>query len=78
MFSFHFYENVQKNILDISIFFRFRSLRTASNLLILGLSVAGIMILVMLPIFLINLYYQGPVTGIIGAKVTIETRSNTF
>ena len=46
-----------------------RSLRTGPNLLILSLSGAGIMIVFMLPIFLVNLYYGGPVTGVLGAQV---------
>ena len=48
---------------------RFRSLRTGPNLFILSLSGAGIMIVFMLPIFLVNLYYGGPVTGVLGAQV---------
>ena len=60
----HFY-NVKKNVTTA----RFRSLRTGPNLLILSLSGAGIMIVFMLPIFLVNLYYGGPVTGVLGAQV---------
>ena len=54
---------------------RFRSLRSAPNLLIVSLSIAGLLIIPMLPIFLINLYHGGPYTGIPGAKVKVMSTS---
>ena len=54
---------------------RFRSLRSAPNLLIVSLSIAGLLIIPMLPIFLINLYHGGPYTGIPGAKVKVMSIS---
>ena len=38
----------------------------------LSLSFGGIMMLLMLPVFLINLYHRGPYTGVIGAKVSYK------
>ena len=58
------------NGLIIFIWWRFRSVRTACNYLILSLSLADFFMEAKVIIFLINAYYGGPVLGIAGAKVT--------
>ena len=44
-------------------------LRTSSNLLVLSLCMSGMMMIIPLPMFLINLYQRGPYLGVAGAKV---------
>ena len=58
------------NGLIIYIWWRFRSVRTASNYLILSLSLADFFMESKVIIFLINAFYGGPQLGIAGAKVT--------
>ena len=58
------------NGLIIYIWWRFRSVRTTSNYLILSLSLADFFMEAKVIIFLINAFYGGPQLGIAGAKVT--------
>ena len=48
---------------------RYRALRTPSNIILINLCVAGLVMISPLPVFYINLYSRGPTAGIIGAKV---------
>ena len=50
--------------------FRFRILRTPSNLLIISLSISGMMMMITFPMFLVNLFHKGPYLGVTGAKVS--------
>ena len=59
------YYNTSKKI-----FSRYRALRTPSNILLVNLCVAGLIMISPLPLFYINLYHRGPHLGIIGAKVS--------
>ena len=58
-------------ILTVRMFARYRALRTPSNILLVNLCVAGLIMLSPLPLFYVNLYQRGPHLGIIGAKVKI-------
>ena len=53
------------------IFSRYRALQTPSNILLVNLCVAGLIMISPLPLFYINLYQRGPHLGIIGAKVRL-------
>ena len=52
-----------------SIIYRFRSLQTPANMIVTSLSLAGLMIIFKLPIFLVNMYLGGPHTAFWGAQV---------
>ena len=52
--------------------FRFASVRTASNYMILSLSCADLLMSVKMPIALYNGYYGGPELGVSGAKVSSD------
>ena len=40
-----------------------------SNLFVVSLSLSGLLMMSKVPIFLLNLYYGGPVAGVLGAQV---------
>ncbi|CAG7721491.1 unnamed protein product [Allacma fusca] len=57
------------NLLVIVMFMRFSSLRTPANYLILNLALSDFVMLVKMPVFIINSFYEGPVLGEIGCQV---------
>ena len=50
--------------------YRFRSLQTPANMIVTSLSLAGMMIVFKLPIFLVNMSLGGPHTALWGAQVS--------
>ena len=71
-----FDNNFSSNIAYMSaltwLVFRFASVRTASNYMILSLSCADLLMSVKMPIALYNGYYGGPELGVSGAKVSSD------
>ena len=63
----------------MTIFFHFRSLhlKTASNLLLINLSVSGLLMILPFPISTTNILYRGPYLGALGAKV-LHSRLKVF
>ncbi|XP_055602160.1 opsin, ultraviolet-sensitive [Uranotaenia lowii] len=51
------------NLLVILMFFRFKSLRTPANYLVINLAAADFLIMLEAPLFVYNSYHQGPATG---------------
>ncbi|XP_029725914.2 opsin, ultraviolet-sensitive isoform X2 [Aedes albopictus] len=51
------------NLLVILMFFRFKSLRTPANYLVINLAIADFIIMLEAPLFVYNSYHQGPATG---------------
>lgn len=57
--------------------FSFRFVRTPSNLLVLSLSLADLLMMMKVPIFLVNVYKGGPYFGAVGAKVGVTNQPET-
>ena len=53
---------------------RYLSLRISSNVLLINLCVAGLVMLSPAPVFFINLHHGGPYLGATGAKVEQQCR----
>ncbi|XP_065089230.1 opsin Rh4 isoform X2 [Ochlerotatus camptorhynchus] len=51
------------NLLVILMFFRFKSLRTPANYMVINLAFADFVIMLEAPLFVYNSYHQGPATG---------------
>ena len=48
---------------------RFPSLKNSTNLVVVSLCVADLLMVAKMPVFFINLYHAGPYSGVLGAKV---------
>ena len=56
-------------LIDTLTLCRYLSLRISSNVLLINLCVAGLVMLCLAPVFFINLHHGGPYLGETGAKV---------
>ncbi|XP_053674238.1 opsin, ultraviolet-sensitive [Anopheles nili] len=57
------------NALVIFMFYRYRSLRTPANYLVMNLAVADFIIMMEAPLFIYNSFHQGPALGSVGCTV---------
>ena len=48
-------------------------MRTCSNMLLVNMCVSGMLMILPLPMFLVNLYHRGPYLGVAGAKVEFNS-----